>query len=359
MLPAYGHLQSEAAGIGVLHEAPLQRVGRSGHIAVRDGFGVLLAHVVLVGQVGFHGELLVAPCGVAEHLQVVHPLVGQVDVAPRVVVVDVGEAHLQPMSIGKEATLRVGVGHADVGVEVIAGVAQHQAAVAFAPCGVAQSAVFQADIVGVVLYAVRRHLVVGIVNPRQVGTIEEPVVPSAHLRRQSELLVVGTSEELHAAFEAFRRDMVGEEIEHTADGIRAIEEGCRPLDHLGAVDGKLVDLESVVVAPLLSLVLHAIFGHRHAVEAQSADGGFRLSGAYRHGLHAGYSLERLHEAAGEVLFQVGMTHLDSRLRRAHLIVASGILRHRHALEADGGVWLLAPQHGGSQKMYHHIFRCLY
>ena len=345
---------TEVGRVGALVEAALQRVGGLRHVAVRHRFRLLLAQVVLVSQVSLHRHQLVAPRRVAQHLQVVHALVRQVDVAARVVVVDVAEAHLQSVGIGKEAALRVAVRNAHVGVEVIAGIAQHHAAVALPSRGVAQPLVLQAYPVAVVLNAVRRHLIVGIVDKRQVGAVEEAVLSAANLRRDAQLLVVRAAEELHGALQPLRRYVVGEEVQHAADGIRAIEQCGRSLHHFGAVHAELVDFQSVVVAPLLPLVLHAVLRYRHAVEAQAADGGLRLAGAYRHRLHAGNALQRLHQTAREVLFQEVLTDLHGRLRRLHLEVALGLTRHRHAAQRNGRVVDCPQRHCGSQNINHHI-----
>ena len=65
----------------ILHEAALQRAVGFGHITMTNGFAQLLAMVVLPGKVGFHAQTVALPRGMAEHLQVVDPLVGQVYVA--------------------------------------------------------------------------------------------------------------------------------------------------------------------------------------------------------------------------------------------------------------------------------------
>ena len=88
-----------------------------------DGFGALFAQIILIGQIGFERQAVVAPGGVTEHLQVVHPLIGQVDITTRVVVVDIAESHFQSVGIGKEAAFRVRVGYAHIGMEMIAGIA--------------------------------------------------------------------------------------------------------------------------------------------------------------------------------------------------------------------------------------------
>ena len=60
--------------------------------------------------------------------------------------------------------------------------------------------------------------------------------------------------------------MVGVEAEYAADGVAAIEQGRRSLDDLSTVDGKLVNLQPVVVAPLLSLVLDTVLRNGQTVE---------------------------------------------------------------------------------------------
>ena len=124
---------------------------------------------------------------------------------------------------------------------------------------------------------VRRHAIVSIVYQRGSHAVEPVAVSSAQFRRYAQLLVVRTSEELHAAAQRLCRDVVGIEAQYTANGIAAVEQGRRAFDDLGAIDRKLVNLQSVVVAPLLSLVLDAIFAHHHAVIAQAADRRLRLS----------------------------------------------------------------------------------
>ena len=71
--------------------------------------------------------------------------------------------------------------------------------------------------------------------------------------------------------------MVGEEIQHATNGIAAVKQCCRSFDDLSTVNGELVNLQSVVVAPLLAFMLDAVFSDGQPVKAQSADDGFRLS----------------------------------------------------------------------------------
>ena len=182
-------------------------------------------------------------------------------------------------------------------------VTHHQAGVAFASGGVAQALVLQPYIVGIVLDAVRRDLIVGIVGEGEVGAKEEPVAASAHLGREPCQSVVGPSEQLHGTLQILCRQIVGEEVQHTPDGIGAIHECGRPLHHLGTVNAELVNLQSVVVAPLLSFVLDAVLGYYYAVETQSTDDGLRLSAANAHGFYAGDAFQCLHQAAGKMFLQ--------------------------------------------------------
>ena len=92
----------------------------------------------------------------------------------------------------------------------------------------------------------------------------------------------------------------------------------RQLNADDTVDGILVGLEPVVVAPLLALVLHAVLGHHHAVEAKAPNHGLRAARAYRHGPHAGQARQALHERAAEVVFNVTAVGTDGVERRAHL-----------------------------------------
>ena len=161
-----------------------------------------------------------------------------------------------------------------------------------------------------------------------LSAVEELVLAAADLGRDARLLVVGAPKELHRAAHALHGHVVREEVEHAADGVGAVEQRSRTLHDLGPVDGKLVDLQAVVVAPLLSLVLDAVLRHHEAVEAQAAYDGLALPAAYGHGLYAGDVLKRLHEAPGEVLVEVFLAHGDVGLRHAHLRVVA-------ALAADG------------------------
>ena len=70
-----------------------------------DGLGVFLAPVVLVGKAQLEVCQLIAPRGMTHHLQVVHPLIGQVNIASRAVVVNLRQANLESVGVGEEAAL--------------------------------------------------------------------------------------------------------------------------------------------------------------------------------------------------------------------------------------------------------------
>ena len=72
----------------ILYEAAFQRVVGFRHVAMTYGFAQFLAMVVLPGKVGLPAQTVALPRGMAEHLQVVDPLIRQVYVTARMVVVD-------------------------------------------------------------------------------------------------------------------------------------------------------------------------------------------------------------------------------------------------------------------------------
>ena len=156
----------------VLVEDTLPVVRRARHIAVRDGLRALLAVVELPGQVRVQRHALRVEMRVVVDRQVAHALPGQVDVAPRGIVVDARQAHLQPVRIGEEAALAPRLRDPEVVAETRSDVAQGEGGVAFAAGRVAQRPVFQRDAVGVVFDLVRGDLVVGVVR---AGEVEPPV----------------------------------------------------------------------------------------------------------------------------------------------------------------------------------------
>ena len=93
----------------------------------------------------------------------------------------------------------------------------------------------------------------------------------------------------------------------------------------------------MIVAPLLTLVLDAILGHRHTVVTQPTDGGFGLSAANADGLHARNVLKGLHQTAGEVLLQILVADLHAGLGRLHLVGMRIVARYGHIVEHDGTI----------------------
>ena len=134
------------------------------------------------------------------------------------------------------------------------------------------------------------------------------------MRREAPLQVVRATKEGGRHLERHPRQTVAAEAQHPADGVGAIEHRGRTFDDLHGVDGELVHLQPMVVAPLLPLVLHAVLRYRHAVEAQAADGGLGKPRADTDGLHSGNTFKALHQAAGKMLLQIGGIHLHGILR---------------------------------------------
>ena len=107
VLLAQREVHTDVGGEGVLIETTLKLSVRARHIAVAHRLAKLLAVVVLPRKVSLPTHTFALPRGVTEHLEVVHPLIRQIHVATRVVVVDVRKAHLKSVGIGKEAALGV------------------------------------------------------------------------------------------------------------------------------------------------------------------------------------------------------------------------------------------------------------
>ena len=87
------------------------------------------------------------------------------------------------MRIGEESVFRIGVRHMQTSAEVVARIAQQNATVALLTRSIAQALVVQLYPVRVVLDAVGRHLVVGIVGVSGVHTVVEPLVFTAQFGR--------------------------------------------------------------------------------------------------------------------------------------------------------------------------------
>ena len=70
---------------------------------------------------------------------------------------------------------------------------------------------------------------------------------------------------------AFLHGVGRHKVDHAGHAIGAVEQGTRAFDNLGAVDGVLVYLDAVLVAPLLAFLLGAVVQGDDAVGAQPAD----------------------------------------------------------------------------------------
>ncbi len=110
-------------------------------------------------------------------------MVWQVDVSARVVVVDVGESHLQPMGIGEESRLGIDIGKTEGRVPSVARIPQRQTSVHLLARRIAEATVLELDPIGVILDAVGWHLIVGIVHPRGVRVVPELAIPAHQPQR--------------------------------------------------------------------------------------------------------------------------------------------------------------------------------
>lgn len=69
--------QSESGGVRILVETPLKGTVGLWHVAMAYWLCQFLAQIVLVSQVKLHLRAVSTPCGVAEYLEMVYPLVRQ------------------------------------------------------------------------------------------------------------------------------------------------------------------------------------------------------------------------------------------------------------------------------------------
>ncbi|CDD82696.1 unknown [Bacteroides sp. CAG:462] len=138
---------------------------------------------------------------------------------------------------------------------------------------------------------------------------------SSDTGRQPRRSIPRLRKQTDTCFERLHRHDTTVQTDDSANGIRAIEQRSRSLDDFHTVDCKLVNLQSVVVAPLLSLMPESVFHHQHAVESHAPNEGFRLSGTDVHGTHTRHSVQRLHQAARTLLVHPVQPHTDDVERR--------------------------------------------
>ena len=172
-------------------------------------------------------------------------------------------------------------------------------------------------------------------------------MPSADACRYAQLVVDAASHECHSPFKRLLGHHVGADVYHAADGIGAVEQCRRPFQHLYVVYGELVNLQSVVVAPLLGFVLHPVLGHHQPVEPQPPYHGARLAAADGRGANARESFDGLHEAAAEVALQEVGSNEHIGLRGAHLHVVHRVGSYCNVGQRYVGVARRRHQHGGS------------
>ncbi len=285
--------------------------------------------------------------------EVVHALPGQVDVPPGGIIVDVREADLQSVRIGKETAFRPGVRHLEIVPEMVADIPQCQGGIGFPTGRIAQRTVFQGNPVGVVLDPVRGDPVIGIIRSRQVQAPVEMVLPPLQPGRYPCRQVVAAPEQVHAPLKGLHGQVIGIDAQDPADGVGAVHQRTGALDDLDPVHGELVDFQSVVVSPLLPLMLDPVHCDGDPVESKTADGGFGLSGADGTGLHAGDGAQTLHEGSGEIVLDIVPAHFHAAQGQMHEFLPLRLSIDGRRAQYLGGVLYL--QHEGSQDGCNHVF----
>ena len=91
---------------------------------------------------------------------------------------------------------------------------------------------------------------------------------------------------------------IGVELEYSRQGIRAVEQTRGALKHLDRTHGITVNFHTVLVAPLLSLLAHAVGNNDYTVITQSTDNGLGNAAAGAHLRHAGQLGHRVNNVGG-------------------------------------------------------------
>ena len=100
---------------------------------------------------------------------------------------------------------------------------------------------------------------------------------------------------------------------HAGHGIRAVHQRGRTFHHFNRVNCGPVNLNAVLVAPLLPFLSDAIVHHQHAVVAQSTNDGLRDTATGRDLRDAGMLGNGVDNVGrGDVLQLVGRNHADGR-----------------------------------------------
>ena len=173
--------------------------------------------------------------------------------------------------------------------------------------------------------------------------------------RYPDRFIVGPPEQMNAARNGLRGQVIGIERQHAADGIGAIKQRTGTLDDLDPVDGELVDLQPVVVTPLLSFVLDAVHRHGDAVESHAADGRFGLAGADAPRLYAGNGPETAGQCSRKMIFYVSTAHFHAPQRGVQQLLPAGFAIDSSLAEHLDGVRLRGLHEKCSHDDCYHTF----
>ena len=104
---------------------------------------------------------------------------------------------------------------------------------------------------------------------------------------------------------AFGHRVGSHEVDDARHGIGAVQQRARPFDNLGPVHAKLVNLNAVLVAPLLAFLLGPVVQGDDAVVAQPAHHRLADGRAGRNLAHAGRVGNGIHQVRGRSLVEPG------------------------------------------------------
>ena len=155
---------------------------------MRYGFGMFLSEVVLVGQCAGPSGISDIPFRNADYLEMVYGLIGQINVADGAVVVNVGKPYFQAVGIGKETTFGIHVRNFYVGGEIVACISESNAPVAVLAGGITNTVSVEFYEIGIVLDAVGRHHIVGIVCVGEVRPVPQDIFIFNKLKQKHPIL---------------------------------------------------------------------------------------------------------------------------------------------------------------------------
>ena len=162
----------------------------------------------------------------------------------------------------------------------------------------------------------------GLVGMGKLVTIADVPCPTllvaAIVKRVVHETTVGMIFSVHIqAHLAQRHYGIGVEFEDTRQCVRAIEQARGSLEHLDRTHGIAVNLHTVLVAPLLPLLAHAVGNNDHTVISQSADDGLGNAAAGTHLRHTRQLGHRINDVGGR--------------SHAQAVTVNDSYRHRHVL----------------------------